>query len=112
FVSIDTVAPSIERVFINKENPSVDTMYWHFEVKDNLSGVGKYEAYLNGKWIMLDYDAKSNMLSYKFDEVYFEFLIENMKRINQNLSIVKPELLLRVYDKKGNKTEYISNINL
>lgn len=112
FVSIDTVAPSIERVFINKENPSVDTMYWHFEVKDNFSGVGKYEAYLNGKWIMLDYDAKSNMLSYKFDEIYFEFLIENMKRINHNLPFVKPELLLRVYDKKGNKAEYISNINL
>lgn len=112
FVSIDTLAPTVERVFIDKENPSVDTMYWHFEVKDNFSGIGKYEAYLNNQWILLDYDAKSNLLSYKFDEVYFDFLVEIMKRLNQNLPVVKPELLLRVYDKKGNMTEYKVSINL
>ena len=112
FVSIDTIEPRIERVFIDKENPSVDTMYWHFEVKDNFSGIAKYEAYLNNQWILLDYDAKSNLLSYKFDEVYFDFLLENMKRLNQNLPVVKPELLLLVYDKKGNLTEYKVSINL
>jgi hypothetical protein len=112
FVSIDTLAPIVERVFIDKENPSVDTLYWHFQVKDNFSGIGKYEAYLNNHWILLDYDAKSNLLSYKFDEVYFDFLLENMKRLNQNLPVVKPELLLLVYDKKGNLTEYKVSINL
>jgi hypothetical protein len=112
FVSIDTLAPIVERVFIDKENPSVDTLYWHFQVKDNFSGIGKYEAYLNNHWILLDYDAKSNLLSYKFDEVYFDFLVENMKRLNQNLPVVKPELLLRVNDKKGNLTEYKVSINL
>jgi hypothetical protein len=112
FVSIDTIEPRIERVFIDKENPSVDTLYWHFQVKDNFSGIAKYEAYLNNQWILLDYDAKSNLLSYKFDEVYFDFLLENMKRLNQNLPVVKPELLLLVYDKKGNLTEYKVSINL
>jgi hypothetical protein len=52
------------------------------------------------------------LLSYKFDEVYFDFLVENMKRLNQNLPVVKPELLLRVNDKKGNLTEYKVSINL
>lgn len=112
FVSIDTIAPIVEKVFVAKENLSVDTMYWHFEVKDNFSGIAKYEAFLNNQWILLDYDAKSNLLSYKFDEVYFDFLAENRKRMNQNLPIIKPELLLRVYDKKGNMTEYKVDINL
>jgi hypothetical protein len=35
-----------------------------------------------------------------------------MKRLNQNLPVVKPELLLLVYDKKGNLTEYKVSINL
>jgi hypothetical protein len=40
-----------------------------FKVWDDLSGIDKMEAYINGEWVLMHYDAKSNTLwSEKFDK--------------------------------------------
>lgn len=39
-----------------------------FTVFDNLSGVYKYNLFLNDKWVLGEYDAKSNLIIYQFDE--------------------------------------------
>jgi hypothetical protein len=39
-----------------------------FKISDNLSGIQSYRGTLNGKWILMDYDAKSSLLVYSFDD--------------------------------------------
>lgn len=39
------------------------------KISDDLSGIKYYRATLNGKWILMEYDAKSNSLTYFFDEM-------------------------------------------
>ena len=37
------------------------------KIKDNLSGIKKYEGKINGKWILMEYDYKNQKLIYSFD---------------------------------------------
>ena len=38
------------------------------KITDDLSGVDKYRATINGKWALMEYDAKKDLLSYKFSD--------------------------------------------
>jgi hypothetical protein len=107
FVTIDTIAPTIKQVFINTEEAKGDSLHFYFEIKDNFSGIGKYEGFLNNEWILLDFDAKSNVLSYHFDKVWFNLVAQNKDSKFKNTAIIKPEVLIRVTDKKGNVAEQI-----
>jgi hypothetical protein len=105
FVTIDTIAPTIKQVFINTEEALGDSLHFYFEIKDNFSGIGKYEGYLNGEWILLDFDAKSNMLTYHFDKIWYNLVAQNKDSKLKNGAIIKPEVLISVSDKKGNVAE-------
>ncbi|HON19356.1 MAG TPA: hypothetical protein PK990_09365 [Salinivirgaceae bacterium] len=35
---------------------------------DNLSGIGRYEGRINGRWMLFEYDAKNNLLEYRIDD--------------------------------------------
>jgi hypothetical protein len=37
-----------------------------FKITDNLSGIDSYNTYLDGKWVVADYDAKTFTLTYYF----------------------------------------------
>jgi len=68
FIGIDTIAPIIKQqnVYNNKnitKQRSID-----FKVTDNLSGIDKYKATLDGKWILLKYDPKKNRMYYEIDK--------------------------------------------
>ena len=43
-----------------------------FTVIDAVSGLKTYNAYINDKWILLEYDAKSDMISYTIDKARIE----------------------------------------
>ncbi len=107
FVTIDSIAPSIKQVFINTEEALGDSLHYYFEIKDDFSGIGKYEGFLNGQWILLDFDAKSNMLTYHFDKVWKNLVAQNRESKLNNTAITKPEVLIRVTDRKGNINEKV-----
>lgn len=67
-ISADTVSPEIRPLnFYNGLN--VDTLKsLRVEIKDALSGIESFYPTLNGKWILMDYDAKNNLLVYIIDE--------------------------------------------
>jgi hypothetical protein len=48
----DTIAPTIKPVSVN---PTIAK----FKIKDNLSGIGKFEANINGDWVLMHYDPKT-----------------------------------------------------
>jgi len=51
----DTDAPSIRVMSINSGGA-------RFKIKDVLSGIDKFEANINGQWLLMDYDAKSSTI--------------------------------------------------
>jgi hypothetical protein len=105
FVTLDTIAPNIKQIFLNTEEAINDSLHYYFEITDNFSGIGKYEGFLNNEWILLDFDAKSNLLTYHFDEIWKKLVADNKESKLNNTAIIKPEVLIRVTDKKGNVAE-------
>lgn len=67
----DTIAPKIYGVNFS-EGKNIDS-YTTISVKisDDLSGINTYNAFLNGKWILMDYDYKTNRLVHNLaDQIY------------------------------------------
>ena len=67
-VLMDTVPPLIKPLnFKDKKNVGkLKTL--EIKITDNLSGIAKYKAFLNGKWILMEFDGKSSILTYTIDE--------------------------------------------
>ncbi|MEG2177645.1 MAG: M23 family metallopeptidase [Bacteroidales bacterium] len=94
-LEIDTIAPKIESS--NLEVLFDRDTFFTAHIQDALSGIYKYEAYLNGQWLRLYYDKKNNTL---YSDSWAQ------------LPKAKYELRIYLEDAKNNKSEYIYNINL
>jgi len=62
---IDTVAPSIKTKSFTYDLSQAKNM--SFIVDDDISGVGTYNAFVDGEWVLLEYDPKNKLLSHFFD---------------------------------------------
>jgi hypothetical protein len=90
---------------------SQDTLRWDFDISDDCAGIKSYDMYLNGRWILGDFDAKNDRLTYLFDEVYY-IERERIFNLEINPSSAKAfRVLVRVVDNKNNKTERWFDIN-
>lgn len=87
-VVLDSTRPEIKLLNADRNGRVTDTTALYIRITDNFSGIQSYEATLNGKWILADYDAKNSLLTYIFDD-----------RLTPNQ---KQELVVTVVDKKGN----------
>lgn len=96
FVTFDSVAPVIKPLNINKEGMVKDTLGLRIKIDDNLSGVTSYRATINGKWILMDYDAKNDLLLYEFDD--------------KTIRGEKLDFILTVSDRKNNVSVYRKDI--
>lgn len=92
----DTISPTIKVLGLNIKNELSDTTKLLIKTSDNMSGINTYNAYINNNWILLDYDAKNEILQYDFD--------------NKTIFNQKQELHIIVIDKKGNKTTWKSDV--
>ncbi|MCB0508348.1 MAG: M23 family metallopeptidase [Bacteroidetes bacterium] len=63
YLEYDTIAPTISIQDLDTNTLSIKAV-----VKDNLSGIKKYNGYIDGKWINLYFDAKNDIVKYKLDE--------------------------------------------
>ncbi len=87
---IDTLPPKIKIEYSEhklKEAWQMDA--FSFRITDNVSGIGKYNLWLNNTWVLSEYDAKENLLTYYFDEETPMGLLQ---------------FKLEVIDKVGNRT--------
>jgi uncharacterized lipoprotein YehR (DUF1307 family) len=66
-----------------------------FAITDDLSGIKTYTGYLNGKWILFDYDYKTNKITHDFSD---NVVIEG-----------RNELKIVVTDNVGNSTIFESH---
>ena len=89
----DTIPPSI----VAKKN--IDNRWIslekdiRFNIDDSDSGIDRFEGYLNGKWILFEYEQKKKELTFRFKDPI-------------KLSQVKHKLKLIVWDKVGNNTTF------
>lgn len=96
-VTIDTIAPKIRAQHPEYFSKMAGKKEIRLVISDELSGVASYRGMLNGKWILMEYDAKNDLLIYQIDE------------------LLKPglnTLLVEVRDGKSNKAFYSAKINL
>jgi hypothetical protein len=65
----DTVAPKIKTQIPEKKlNAIKKSKSISFIISDNLSGIAKYNLFLNDKWVLGEYDAKNDLITYNFDD--------------------------------------------
>lgn len=87
-LGVDNVKPTIAAI-------RVDRTGIRFSIKDNLSGIQKFEAFVDGKWVLMRYEHKQAVIwSEKMDE-----------------QPLKGSVLLRVYDQAGNIAEWKGTIS-
>jgi len=67
-VSVDTVAPVIKALNINRDKNLGKENSIRFTITDDLSGIDSYRGYIDNQWVLFAYDAKNNLLSYSFDQ--------------------------------------------
>ncbi|WP_242696032.1 M23 family metallopeptidase [Desertivirga brevis] len=86
YVSMDTVAPTIRPVNISDGKDLSGAERVVFKVSDNLSGVRNVSGYIDGKWVLVEYDLKTSTIWHKFDSLtssgkhLFELRVSDMQK--------------------------------
>lgn len=85
FIAIDTIAPNIVPVNIANGKNMAGLSKMNFRISDNLSGIKSFNGYIDGKWVLMEFDTKTANLWHTFDERTaagkhtFELLVVDMK---------------------------------
>jgi hypothetical protein len=90
-VLVDTLAPEIKPLNFGPEAKMTGKKGLWVKISDSQSGIKKYTATLNGHWILMEYDPKSEILHYVFDRY--------LKKGKNIFSLV-------VWDEVGNQSQY------
>lgn len=64
----DTLAPTIKPKNFKERQWLSNYRYLSLEISDDLSGIDTYEATLNGRWILMEYEPKTNTITYDFGD--------------------------------------------
>lgn len=93
FIAIDTIPPTITPVNIGNGKSMNGISKMSFKIRDNLSGIKSFNGYMDGRWILMEFDTKSASLWHTFDERTapgkhtLEIIVNDMKDNNRNYSI-------------------------
>lgn len=68
YITTDIDAPRIRPINIPKNEIMSRLKSIRFGVSDNLSGIKSYNCYIDGNWVLLEYDAKYGVMFYEFDD--------------------------------------------
>ena len=91
----DSVAPTIRPKNFKEKQWLNNYHYLSLKVMDDLSGIDTINAYLNGEWILMEYEHKTNTITYNFDD-------KILGKKNCNLKVV-------VTDNVGNSPTFTSS---
>lgn len=67
FLDIDTLMPTLTPTNFKANQSVANVNSLKLKAKDNMSGINTYNAFVNDKWVLLEYDLKNDMLEYTFD---------------------------------------------
>ena len=87
---IDTVRPTIQNVSFNKV--LTGKSQFSFRIQDRLADIDQIIPEIDGHWVLMEYDAKSNLIHYYLDEKYLQHGPHQFK--------------LRIIDAVGNESTF------
>ncbi|MNQ78018.1 hypothetical protein D3C85_929190 [compost metagenome] len=93
FIAIDTIPPTLTPINISNGKNMAGISKMSFKLRDNLSGLKSFNGFLDGKWILMEFDTKSASLWHTFDDSTtpgkhtLEVIVTDMKDNNRNYSI-------------------------
>lgn len=64
----DTIAPEITLKNIAENKDMAAETGISVTIKDNETGIKTYNGYINGSWVLFQYDAKNDLIQYDFDD--------------------------------------------
>jgi hypothetical protein len=67
YISIDTTPPKINPINIYANKLMRTENIVKFKVSDNLTGVNTIDLFIDGKWVLTEYDAKNSLVWHKFE---------------------------------------------
>lgn len=71
YITSDSIAPKIYKPNF-EEGSNLDTQKTlQIYISDNLSGIKTYNAYLNGEWILMEYESKLNRLRHNLSDAIY-----------------------------------------
>jgi hypothetical protein len=85
FIAIDTIPPNIVPTNVSNGKNMAGIGKMSFRIGDNLSGIKSFNGYIDGKWVLMEFDAKTASLWHSFDEKTgagkhrFELIVKDMK---------------------------------
>ncbi|MEJ7780667.1 MAG: M23 family metallopeptidase [Daejeonella sp.] len=68
YITVDTIAPRITPVNISNGKSFVSNQKIQFKISDNLSGIKTFTGRIDGRWVLMEYDAKTSSLWHTLDE--------------------------------------------
>ncbi len=80
-LATDSVSPSIKPINFKKGQWLSNYRYLKIKIDDGLSGISKYRATVNGKWILMEYDYKTKTLIHDFKDGIITDSKNNLKVI-------------------------------
>ena len=95
-VSIDTLKPEIRSINFKNNSNVKGKNSLRLRLKDELSGIKNYSSYLNGDWVLFEYEPKSNLI--------FHDLSDGVIKNGEN------ELIIKYEDGVGNKGVYQTKV--
>ena len=72
FLTKDTIPPSIKPVNFKNKKWVTNLSTLEIRVDDEFSGIKKYTASINGKWILMEHEPKRKLLFFEFDDLNFD----------------------------------------
>lgn len=85
YIAVDTIAPRISPVNIADGKSMAGLSKMFFKISDNLSGIKSFNGYIDGKWVLMEFDTKTATLWHSFDDRTtvgkhnFELVVTDMK---------------------------------
>ena len=80
-LAIDTTPPTVKAVNFDDEKWISSNTTLKVKIQDDLSGISSYRATVNGKFILMEYNYKTNVLTYDFDDDVVSDTENNLKVI-------------------------------
>lgn len=65
---LDTIAPTIKIIKPVQDKWISDQKKIEFVINDTSSGIKSYNGYLNGKWVLFEYESKTKKITHTFDD--------------------------------------------
>ena len=91
-IGLDTISPSISPIGFKQNDWISNSTTLKIQVKDNESGIRKYNGWINDKWILFELNTKKGVLVYDFDD--------------NVIKEAKNNLYIEVIDNVGNISQY------